>query len=107
MMNSNNVYAVINSNDDIVATMDNFKDALEKAKEIGASCIETLGEDWNVEDTFWIESNDLSKQKKCAIAMIVISIIVSYIGEDITFAVCMIPIMLYLFFSRRNWIIDD
>lgn len=108
------VYAVIDKHDKVIDILDDFNDALEIAQDYNAACIETLadydGYNGTVTDTFWIsemEKPNMMKQKLYALLMIVLSAVtVPLLDGDATFAVFMIPCMIYMFFSKQYWILD-
>lgn len=108
------VYAVIDKRDNVIDVLDDFDDALEIAQDYDAACIETLadydGYNGTVTDTFWIsemEKPNMMKQKLYALLMIVLSALtVPLLDGDATFAVFMIPFMIYMFFSKQYWILD-
>lgn len=108
------VYAVIDRHNRVIDILDDFDDALEIAQDYNAACIETLadydGYNGTVTDAFWIselEKPSMMKQKLYALLMIVLSVvIVTLLDGDATFAVFMIPFMIYMFFSKQYWILD-
>lgn len=107
------VYAVIDKRDNVIDVLDDFDDALVIAQDYNAACIETLtdydGYNGTVKDTFWIsemEKPNMMKQKLYALLMIVLSVVTVPLDGDATFAVFMIPCMIYVFFSKQCWILD-
>lgn len=111
---SENAYAVIDRQNRVIEIMDTFNDALEMAMFYDASCIETLenydGYEGDVVNEFWISDLDKTsflKQKIYVLIMILISAAtVPICNGDATFAVFMIPLMVYVFFSKEYWLND-
>lgn len=110
--NLDRVFAVIDKYDRVIDILEDFGDALEIAQDYDALCIETLtdfdGYEGTVADTFWIndtEKQNMVKQKIYALLVIALSLVtVPLLDGDITFAVFMIPCMIYMFFSKQDWI---
>lgn len=108
------VYAVIDRHDYVVAVLDDFDDACDFAEENGYSCVETWknydGYECQIADTFWIENlqePNFLKQRIYALIMIIISAAtIPFLDGDATFAVMMIPAMLYMLFSKEYWLYD-
>lgn len=98
------VYAVIDKRDNVIDVLDDFDDALEIAQDYDAACIETLADYDGYNE---MEKPNMMKQKLYALLMIVLSAItVPLLDGDATFAVFMIPCMIYMFFSKQYWILD-
>ena len=108
----NDVYAVVNKMDKIIAIMDNFDDAYKYAEKMGCLCVETWknfdGSIGEVSDVFWLEDRNkfnFLKQKFLALFMIIISLVsIPLFDGDITFAVFLSPMMLYLLFTKEYWL---
>lgn len=106
---NDDVYAIIDSNNKIMDVIDDYDEAYEIAYNCGAKCIETLadynGSSYQVVDRVWIEQPDLIKQKILAVVMIILSIFTVFILDgDATFAAVMIPLMVYLLFTKEYWL---
>lgn len=108
------VYAVIDRHDYVVGVLDDFDDACDFAEENGYSCVETWenfdGYEGQVVDEYWIEELEepnFWKQRIYALIMIFISAAtIPALEGDATFAVLMIPVMIYMLFSKQYWLID-
>lgn len=108
------VYAVIDRHDYVVGVLDDFDDACDFAEENGYSCVETWknydGYEGQVVDEYWIEEMiepNFWKQRIYALIMIFISAAtIPALEGDATFAVLMIPVMIYMLFSKQYWLID-
>ena len=108
------VYAVINRLDQVVGIFSDYNDAVRVAEKYNALCIEALedfdGSVGTVADTVMtseITKKDMMKQKIYALVLILLSIImIPLMNGDATFALFMVPCMVYLFFSKKYWIID-
>lgn len=102
-MEDYNVYAVIDYNDLVVRLMDDFNDAVDYAKKSNCMCVETWLNNEELIDEYWIVT--LWRQKIIAVIAFLLSILtIPMLDGDATFAAFVMPILLYVFFSRRRWI---
>lgn len=103
-----NAFAVIDHDDEIVDVLDNFDSALAVAKNNNAWCIETLknydGVKGRVIDTYWMENNfaEMVFQKIVSIILFIGGILSIIPDRDFTFAILIIPIAIYTFFTSDS-----